>query len=176
MGVVSISASVLAIATVGVQVSIKLIAFASQISTASDRSTSIGNDVSLTSGVLQQLEELMTQKATDDDDTGIFSQASLVTTKSSTEACARIFQEIEKGMKTASEQLRGRKRHIGSKVILSWYEQLKWPFLQDVLRSDLREAKGTLMFRLQVIPLGFAQKIAERFYQNAVDLVEETDL
>lgn len=68
MGVVSISASVLAIATVGVQVSIKLIAFASQISTASDRSTSIGNDVSLTSGVLQQLGELMTQKATDDDD------------------------------------------------------------------------------------------------------------
>lgn len=179
MGVVSISASVLAIATVGVQVSIKLIAFASQISTASDRSTSIGNDVSLTSGVLQQLEELMTQKATDDDDTGIFSQASLVTTKSSAEACARIFQEIEKGMKTASEQLRGRKRHIGSKVILSWYEQLKWPFLQpgmDVLRFDLREAKGTLMFRLQVIPLGSAQKIAERFYQNAVDLVEETDL
>lgn len=67
MGVVSISASVLAIATVGVQVSIKLIAFASQISTASDRSTSIGNDVSLTSGVLQQLGELMTQKATEDD-------------------------------------------------------------------------------------------------------------
>lgn len=115
---------VLAIVTVGVQVSIKLtdIVFASQISTASDRNTSIGNDVSLTSGVLQQLGELMIQKATADDDTGIFSQASLMTTKSSAEACARIFHGIEGEMKAASKQLRGRKRHIGSKVILSRYE------------------------------------------------------
>lgn len=86
---------VLAIATVGVQVSIKLTVFASRI-------TSIGNDVSLTSGVLQQLEELMTQEATDDDDTGIFSQASL---KSSAEACARIFHGIKGEMKAASKQL-----------------------------------------------------------------------
>lgn len=166
MDVVSISASVLAIATVGAQVSIKLIAFASQVSTASDRITSVGNDVSLTSGVLQQLGELMTQKATDDDDTSIFSQASLVTTKSSAEACARIFQAIEKEMKAASEQLRGPKRPIGRKVLLSRYEQLKWPFLQpglDVLRSEMREAKGTLMLTLQVTTLGFARKVADRF-------------
>lgn len=57
----------------------------------------------------------MTQKATADDDTGIFSQASLMTTKSSAEACARIFHGIEGEMKAASKQLWGRKRQSAVK-------------------------------------------------------------
>lgn len=42
----------------------------------------------------------MTKKATDDDDTSIFSQASLMTIKSSTEACAMIFHGFEAKMKS----------------------------------------------------------------------------
>ena len=42
----------------------------------------------------------MTKKATDDDDTSIFSQALLMTIKSSAEACARIFHGIEGEMKS----------------------------------------------------------------------------
>lgn len=164
MEAVSISDSVLAIATVGVQVSIKLIAL--HLRSALHLIEAHPSVMTyLISGVLQQLGELMTQKATDDDDTSIFSQASLMTTKSSAGACARIFHGIEGEMKAVSEQLRARKRQIGSKVILSRYEQLKWPFPQpglDVLRSDMREAKGTLMLALQATTLGFARKIAEK--------------
>lgn len=109
-------------------------------------------------GYIVALNEDHAQKATDDDDTSIFSQASLMTTKSSAEACARIFHGIEGEMKAVSEQLRARKRQIGSKVILSRYEQLKWPFPQpglDFLRSDMREAQrnfdvGTTSYNLGI--------------------------
>ncbi|KAK3167417.1 hypothetical protein OEA41_010544 [Lepraria neglecta] len=63
---VSIAASIVGIASAGVQIAIKLVTLATQISTASERVSSIGNDMSLTSGVLHQLGELMTQKTTDD--------------------------------------------------------------------------------------------------------------
>jgi len=56
---INAAASILGIATAGVQVSIKLATLSSQISTAPDRLSAIGNDVSLTSAVLQQLTDLM---------------------------------------------------------------------------------------------------------------------
>lgn len=102
---VSIAASIVGIATAGVQVSIKLVTLASQISTASDRFSSIGNDISLTSGVLHQLGELINRKTTDDG-ISILNQDGLKTTKTSAAMCERIFQEVEKEMKRASEQLR----------------------------------------------------------------------
>ena len=58
---ISVAASVLAIATAGVQVSIKLVSLSNQVATARNRITSIGNDVSLTASILQQLAELMTK-------------------------------------------------------------------------------------------------------------------
>ncbi|KAI9849541.1 MAG: hypothetical protein M1830_007110, partial [Pleopsidium flavum] len=59
---VSTAASIIAIASAGVQISIKLIGFASQVRTAQKIINAIGNDVSLTSGVLQELAELMKKK------------------------------------------------------------------------------------------------------------------
>lgn len=160
---VSIAASIISIATAGIQVSIKLVTLSTQISSAPERVSSIGNDVSLTSGVLHQLGELMTQKATDDG-VGIFSQGGLETTRASAAMCERIFKEVEKEIEKASEQLRGIKRPIGGKIKLSKAEKLKWPFLQpsiDLLRADLREAKGTLMLMLQVATLALSKKMAD---------------
>ena len=119
------------------------------------------------SGVLQQLGELMTQKGSDND-TGIsiFSQGGLETTKSSVSVCQRIFEEIEKAMKTASEQLRSRGQFTGGKIKLSKTEKAKWPFLQtstETLRIDLREAKGTLMLMLQVTTLAFSKRMTELY-------------
>ena len=167
------AASIISVATAGVQISIKLITLASQISTASERISSIGNDVSLTSGVLRQLGDLMTQKAADND-TGIsiFSQGGLETTKSSASMCQRIFEEIDKAMKKASEQLRSKGRFSGSKIKLSRMEKAKWPFLQpsiESLRIDLREAKGTLMLILQVTTLAFSKRMAELYvFQSGI--------
>ena len=161
---VSIAASIVGIATAGVQVSIKLVTLATQISTASDRVSSIGNDISLTSGVLHQLGELMTQKTTDDG-ISIFSQGGLESSRTSAAMCERIFQEVEKAAKKASEQLRDRTRGrmTGGKIELTGTEKAQWPFLQpnvDTLRADLRDAKGPLMLMLQVTSLALSKRMA----------------
>lgn len=57
MEAVSIAASLVGIGTAGCQIAIKLYTLATQISTASERISSISNDLSLTSGLLQQLGE-----------------------------------------------------------------------------------------------------------------------
>lgn len=160
---VSAAASIIAIAGAGVQIAIKLVTLATQISTASERVSSIGNEISLTSGVLHQLGELMTQTTTDDR-ISIFSKGGLETTRTSAAMCERIFLELEKETRRASEQIRGCKRLNGARIKLSKAEKAKWPFLQpsiDILRADLREAKGTLMLMLQVTSLALSKKMAD---------------
>ena len=98
---VSIAASIVGIAGAGVQIAIKLVTLATQISTASERISSMGNDISLTSGVLHQLGELVTQKTTDDG-ISIFSKGGLETTRTSAAMCERIFLEVEKETRRAS--------------------------------------------------------------------------
>ena len=164
---VSIAASIVGIATAGVQVSIKLVTLATQISTASDRVSSIGNDISLTSSVLHQLGELMNQRTTDDR-ASILNQHGLETIRVSAAMCEKIFQEVEKEVARASEQLRRYKPSRGSmrggKIELSTYERAKWPFLQpniDTMRADLRDAKSTLMLMLQVASLALSKRMAD---------------
>lgn len=150
---ISAAASIIGIATAGIQISIKIVTLAGQVSTASDRVSSIGNDVSLTSGILHQLGDLMSQKG-HASTSGVFSKGGLETTKSSARICQRIFEELERETAKASQLLRSRKQRLGEKVELSKLEKAKWPFLQpnvDALRTDLREAKGTLMLMLQVL-------------------------
>lgn len=150
---VSVAASIVEIATAGIKVSIKVITLASQITTAADRISSIGNDVSLTSAILHQLGDLLSQKTTDSG-LPLFSKAGLESTKSSAEVCQKVFDEIERGTAKASNVIKGRKGPIQEKVKLTRVEKREWPFLQpniEALRSELREAKGTLMLMLQVI-------------------------
>ena len=172
---VSIASSIISIASAGIQISIKLVTLSTQISSASERVSSIGNDISLTSGVLHQLGELMTQKTTSDG-ISIFSQGGLETTRTSAAMCERIFSEIEKEFGKASEQLRACRKFSGGKIKLSKSEKLKWPFLQpsiDILRADLREAKGTLMLMLQVSTLALSKKMADL---NASASSEQADI
>ncbi|KAL8834104.1 MAG: hypothetical protein Q9176_007665 [Flavoplaca citrina] len=160
---VGIAASIIGISAAGSQIAIKLYTLATQISTASDRVSSISNDVSLTSAVLQQLGELMTTTFTQDR-TSVFSEGGLDNTKKSAAMCEMIFQDVERAANEASKQLRGKGSFTGGKVRLSRSEKLKWPFLQpsmDTLRKDLQEAKGTLMLMLQVTQLAFSRKTAE---------------
>ncbi len=66
--------------------------------------------------------------------------------------------------KRASEQIGGSKRLNGSSIKLSRMEKAKWPFLQPgiaILRTDLREAKGTLMLMLQIATLALSKKMAD---------------
>ena len=164
---VSIAASIIGIATAGAQVSIKLVTLATQISTASDRVSAIGNDVSLTSGVLRQLGDLMTENIKDRG-ISILNPDGLESTKTAAAMCERTFLEIEKEVKKASEQLRRYKPGLGKmraqKIELSTTEKTKWPLLQpkiDGLRADLRDAKSTLILLLQVVTLALNKRMAD---------------
>ena len=164
----SAAASILGIATAGLQVSIKLVSFATQVGTASDRITAIGNDVSLVAGLLQQLGELMGEK-TSEGGISIFNQAGLDTTMHSANMCNRIFKDLQQAVFKASTQLRESKKVMGGKFKLSATEKAKWPFLQpkiDMLRQDLQEAKGTLMLMLQVTSLAFSKRMARATPQS----------
>ena len=155
------AASLLGVGTAGCQIAIKLYTLATQVSTASQRISSISNDISLTSIVLQELGEFMTREAAEDG-ISIISQSGLEHTKNSVVVCENIFKEIEQAAKDASKQLRTRENFIG-KVKLSRSEKTKWPFLQpsiETLRIDLREAKGTLMLLLQIMNLALSHKVA----------------
>lgn len=124
---VSAAASILAIPGAGVQISIKLIAFANQVGTASDRIRSIGSNVSLTSNVLQQLSELMKKRA-GHKAIDIFSEDGLKSTEAPADACKRVFRDLEEALRKASRQLRrgnGRAAVNGEKVSLTKYEALK---------------------------------------------------
>ena len=147
----SVAASIVGIATAGIQISIKVVTLAGQVSTASERISAIGSDISLTAGILNQLGELTNQKITNGDHS-VFNKEGLETTKTSAEVCRRIFEEMERETAKASDYIR-KKHRLGRKVELSRTERAKWPFLQpgiELLRTDLREAKGTLMLMLQV--------------------------
>ncbi|KAL8886496.1 MAG: hypothetical protein Q9215_005814 [Flavoplaca cf. flavocitrina] len=175
---VGIAASIIGISAAGSQIAIKLYTLATQISTASDRVSSISNDVSLTSAVLQQLGELMTTTFTQDR-TSVFSEGGLDNTKKSAAMCEMIFQDVERAANEASKQLRGKGSFTGGKVRLSRSEKLKWPFLQpsmDTLRKDLQEAKGTLMLMLQVTQLAFSRKTAEINQTVSTNVVAQQEI
>jgi len=160
---VSAAASIIAIATLGVQISIKLITIAGQVSTASARISAIGSDVALTAGTLQQLGELMTQKQPDHEPS-IFSESALQTTTASAKTCEGIFQELQDELKKASAEIRRSDGLLAKKIHLSRMERAKWPFLQprmESLRTDLRLAKETLMFMLQVTTLAYSVKTSK---------------
>ena len=64
----------------------------------------------------------------------------------------------------ASKQIRESKWLGVGKMKLSNAEKAKWPFLQpsiEILRGDLREAKGTLMLMLQLGSLALCKRMAD---------------
>lgn len=165
---VSAAASILTIATTGIQVSIKLATLSSQISNASDHVSAIGNDISLTSGVLQELGELVKQDVRNVNN-HVFCPRALEMVRTSAVVCERVFVEIKKEIGKASKQMNCCERLPGGKVELSKTEMIKWPFLQphvNSLREDLKEAKGTLMLMLQVWLLALSKRAAEQYVSS----------
>ena len=160
---VSSAASIVAIAAAGLQISAKLVAFASDIKRASTHVNSLATDVSIVSSILHQLGELVEQKP-DQGEVGIFSSHGLATTKASADVCKQIFTVIEEKLRSASKQARTGIK-VGDRIELSPIEQARWPFLQpsiDSLRKDLQEAKGTLMLMLQVATLGIHMTLSRK--------------
>ena len=179
---ISAAASIIGIASGGVQISVKLATLSFQVKTAPERITSISNDVSIASSVLQQLGDLISENSSKDG-ASIFSTYGITTTLTSAQACERIFQQIDGEAKKASQQLSQLASRSLDKIRLSKSERMKWPFLQprlDALRDDLKEAKGSLMLMLQISSLALSKKVLDSFasphqYLRSFPLLTECD-
>ncbi len=174
------AASILAIAGAGIQVSLRLIAFADQVGTAAKRIQDVGTDVSVTAGTLQQLGELMKKNPSTKKSAGLFHPDQVQNIDSLSKRCEDLFDNLKDILGKASQQLRDvYKSNVKShgtppKIKLSKFERLKWPFLQPSmgsLQSALREAKGTLTLILQLVHLRHAQATASLGPEEQKDLI-----
>jgi hypothetical protein len=157
----SIAGSVVGITTAGVQASVKLYALAEKVATASQRVTSIADDVSSTCAILNQVRELIVPQP-DAQGTlkSVFNSTALHDISHGLQRCRSAFTEIEALLRRAFEQM-GKRPALRSKIELSRFEKAKWPFLQpqfDELRNDLRDAKGNLILMIAVASLALAQR------------------
>lgn len=177
---VSAAASILAIGTAGVQVSIKLFSLAKQYSAASDRISAISGEVNFTSSVLKELGTLMSQKPTEDslspgeESLSIFSESSLQITTASAKICDKVIQNLQGMLRKASKQIDNDKENVSrEEVTLSRTERVKWLFQQpqlNTLREDLGKAKDSLVFVLQLTTLAYARKVAELYVERSIQL------
>ena len=180
MEAVGAAASILAIAGTGIQVSLKLIAFADQVGTAPQRIRDVGTDVSVTAGTLQELGELMRKNTASKRLTGIFKPDQVQHIEISSTKCKHIFDELKEILGKASQQLRNAYKSTSknndtfSRIRLSRLERMKWPFLQtsiQPLRSALGDAKATLTLILQVVHLRCAHVTASLDQEEQNDLI-----
>ena len=157
----SIAGSVVGITAAGVQASVKLYALAEKVATASQRVTSIADDISSTCAILNQVRELIIpQPDVQGTLKSVFNTVALNDISQALRRCRSSFTDIEALLRRAFEQV-GKRPALRSNIKLSRFEQAKWPFLQpqfDELRNDLRDAKGNLVLMIAVASLALAQR------------------
>ena len=187
MEAIGAASAILAIATAGVQCSVKLVTFAGQVKTAPEQITMVAEDVSLNASILHQLGELATENIENEHPTldgdsnnttdpnvksvpdtkttiskqSIFNPTGLKTVIKLAKKCEEIFESLDQSLRKASQQLHAKPK-ISGKVKPSRAEMFKWPFLlpaMDTLRNELRNVKGTLMLMLQVAMLAYSRRM-----------------
>ena len=157
-------ASVVQIADVGLRLSIKLYTFGEIVASADRSVISISKDVSLTSGVLKELGQILDK----DKETRTFSENAVQTADGVVKECLEVFQEMENmlvkkmpGLATGDRDGKGVERAKRAMVML---ERLKWGFLQpklELLRSNLDRLKSTLLLMLNVIT--YARQVSGKY-------------
>ncbi|PLB46527.1 hypothetical protein P170DRAFT_477408 [Aspergillus steynii IBT 23096] len=183
MEAIAAASAILGIATAGVQCSIKLVTFASQVKSAEEEVTHIAEEVSLNASILQQLAELakdgleneqapgngthgdldIHDAKNDQSRRGIFNAAGLATVMNLAEKCKDIFDHLNESIQKASAQTSSDSEAPGQ-VKLTRFTMLKWPFLKpemEALQAQLRDVKGTLMLMLQVAMLAYSRRMAK---------------
>ncbi|KAE8153080.1 hypothetical protein BDV25DRAFT_45298 [Aspergillus avenaceus] len=185
MEAIGAASAILAIATAGIQCSVKLVSFAGQVKTAPERITHIAEDVSQNASILQQLGDLMSEDLdiesidgsgdglqsimtlnqgdsygkANQDRHSVFNEAGLETTTKVATRCHEIFVSLNELLEEAG-RTGSRPRKLSS------MQKLKWPFLKpeiDTMREELKEAKGTLMLMLQLASLNLSRKMMDRY-------------
>lgn len=144
MEAIGAASAILAIATAGVQCSVKLVTFAGQVKTAPEQITMVAEDVSLNASILHQLGELATENIENEHPTldgnsnnttdpnvksvpdakattpkqSIFNPTGLKTVIKLAKKCEEIFESLDQSLRKASQQLHAKPR-ISGKVKLN---------------------------------------------------------
>lgn len=128
-----IIAAVTQIADVGLRLSIKLYTFGEIVASADRSVISISKDVSLTSGVLKELGQILDK----DRESRTLSENALQTADGIVKECLEVFQEMETILVKKLPNLEGRgKEGRGERVkrATAMLERLKWGYLQPKLQ------------------------------------------
>lgn len=140
-----VAASILQIADLGAQLSIKLVTFCHKVKNADESIQSLSNDVALTSNVLRHLGDNLEQ----DRKGGLYSNNALGTANEVLEECRTVFEQIgsaidspEKDKDSAKGLFQRAAKRVGFVVI---EPQL------DALRGNLERLKSTMLLMLNVI-------------------------
>lgn len=163
MAELGVIAAVTQIADVGLRLSIKLYTFGEIVASADRSVISISKDVSLTSGVLKELGQILAK----DRETRTLSENAVQTADGIVKECLEVFQEMETILVKKLPSLGGRgKEGRGESVKRAtvMLERLKWGYLQpklQLLRSNLDRLKSTLLLMLNVIT--YAEQVSEKY-------------
>ena len=149
----------------GLRLSIKLYTFGEIVASADRSVISISKDVSLTSGVLKELGQILDK----DKETRTFSENAVQTADGVVKECLEVFQEMENILvKKMPSLAKGDGRHGKSgertKRAMVMLERLKWGYLQpklQLLRSNLDRLKSTLLLMLNVIT--YARQVSGKY-------------
>ena len=144
MAELGIIASVIQIADVGLRLSIKLYTFGEIVASADRSVISISKDVSLTSGVLKELGQILDK----DREARTFSENAVRTADGVVKECLEVFQEMEEILVKKLPSLGGGDKNgrggDRAKKAIVMLERLKWGYLQpklQLLRSNLDRLK-----------------------------------
>lgn len=146
----SITASIVGIASTGIQLSTTLYSYTETVINADKNIREIARDLSITSSVITELGALLGQ-----DDAGqLQCESALTTAREAVHGCEEVFKEIQKEL-NKSLDLEGNGMSPMSKL-----KRLKWPLVEpklNVLQVRLERLKNTLVLMLNVVT--YARKV-----------------
>ncbi|KAL4896813.1 hypothetical protein BDV59DRAFT_199158 [Aspergillus ambiguus] len=141
--VLGIAASILQIADIGVNVSIKLCTFYHQVKNVNESVQSLSSDVALTCNVLRQLGENLQQ----DEQAKLCSKQALATAKDVLDECKRVFHQISRAIEQpGQDDPMGRIRRAARKFGLALIERDL-----ETFKCNLERLKSTMLLMLNVI-------------------------
>ena len=156
MDAINEKSQIFAVAAAGIQLSIKLIAFAEEDGAKPDRMSSLGHDVATTAGVLRQLGEFMASNP--DENLALVSQSGLHAMMEATAACNGIFDKIHNAFKALVDTT---VLKPGTGISTPPIYIVNTPFWQphvDALWNDLQDLRLALMLQLQTTTLASCRK------------------
>ena len=146
----SITASIVGIASTGIQLSTTLYNYTETVINADKNIREIARDLSITSSVITELGALLGQ----DDAAQLQCESALTTAREAVHDCEEVFKEIQKEL-NKSLDLEGNGKSPMSKL-----KRLKWPLVEpklNVLQVRLERLKNTLVLMLNVVT--YARKV-----------------